>query len=167
VLAEASLVAALAANDWSRTVFLHVRRGDYLSPANQHHHVDLVGYYREALALVGGFIGSKGRDGVCFVVSDDIEWCQRVLFDQIRDAWNGAWLWCPAELSDAETLYWTSMCARGGICANSTFSWWAAYFLWRQFGDAATLVMPRPWGKPPMPDRRDLYPAWATVLGPV
>lgn len=160
--------ATLAATDWSRTFFLHVRRGDYMSPANRHHCVDLSGYYREALAVFDGAAASVGEDPAtwtCFVVSDDIAWCREAFAGDLGSAWRGTWLFCPADLTDAETLYWTALAGLGGICANSTFSWWAAFFVWRQAKAAARLFMPRPWGHPPLPPRRDLYPAWVTVLG--
>lgn len=163
--------ATLAATDWSRTFFLHVRRGDYLSPANRHHCVDLSSYYREALGEFEAGVAAAGEDPAtwtCFVVSDDIAWCREAFAGDLGSAWRGKWLFCPAELTDAETLYWTTMVGLGGICANSTFSWWAAFFVRQQRGAAdeqIRLFMPRPWGHPPLPPRRDLYPAWATVLG--
>lgn len=165
--AAASTMATLAAVDWSRTFFLHVRRGDYLSPANRHHCVDLSGYYKEALTAFDAGLVSEGKDPAtctCFVVSDDIAWCREAFAGPLGSSWRGKWLFCPAELTDAETLYWTALATQGGICANSTFSWWAAFFVWRQ-GGSPTLYMPRPWGHPPLPPRRDLYPPWATVLG--
>jgi hypothetical protein len=142
-------------DDWGNTFFLHVRRGDYTLPQNSVHNVDLTNYYIEA-------IKRQNSKHTCFVVSDDIEWCKASLPSMLT-VWLGNWLWCPETVSDAETMYWMTQCKQGGICANSTFSWWAGYFLHnRGYGP---VYMPRPWGKPDMPPRRDLYPEWAIVLG--
>lgn len=146
------LNAALIAHRWSDTFFLHVRRGDYLDPANAHHAVDLAEYWRTCMREMHEF-------RTCFVVSDDMDWC-RELVGIVGDAWRGQWLWCP-EVSDVETFFWMRAC-RGGICANSTFSWWAAWYIRRRIGAEATVYMPRVWGYS-MPPTRDLYPAWALV----
>lgn len=154
-----SLCAELIAHRWSRTFFLHVRRGDYLHPANAHHAVNLAEYWRTCLRAMP-------QDGVCFVVSDDMAWCRKELVGIVGDAWQGEWLWCPAELSDVETFFWLRACDRGGICANSTFSWWAAWYVQRRVGNGASkasLYMPRTWGFPPLPPTPNLYPAWAIL----
>lgn len=154
-----ALNASLIPHGWSNTFFLHVRRGDYLDPANAHHSVDLAEYWHRCLREMRGF-------RTCFVVSDDMDWCRRELVGIVGDAWQGEWLWCPA-VSDVETFFWMRAC-RGGICANSTFSWWAAWYIRRRVGDEATVYMPRVWGHS-MPPTRDLYPAWARVpvsIGP-
>jgi hypothetical protein len=156
-----SLHPALIPHNWSSTFFLHVRRTDYLHPANAHHRVDLVEYYRECLRRMRL---SEGR--TCFVVSDDIDWCRREL-PGLLPGWQGEWLFCPPTISDAETFFWMTACGLGGICANSTFSWWAAYFLHRLKGAAAAvqLFMPAVWGHPPLPPARDIHPPWATAVG--
>ena len=148
-----SLRPELIAHDWSNTVFLHVRRGDYLHPANAAHAVDLRQYWRQGLSLL------RPSDTL-FVVSDDIAWCRQELVGIVGDAWKGEWLFCPDGLSDVETFFWMTAC-RGGICANSTFSWWAAWYIRRCTG-AGMVVMPKEWmrGK----DARGIYPSWAIVI---
>lgn len=140
-------------NNWSKTFFLHIRRGDYLHPANVHHCIPVEPYIRKVLPLFE-------KDLTCFVVSDDIAWCKMVLPTLFSNTLI-SWLFCSAETSDAETLFWMSMCGAGGICANSTFSWWGAYFLRQQ---NKSLYMPYPWGSPPLPEARDLYPPWSTKV---
>jgi hypothetical protein len=139
--------AELFAQDWSRTFFLHIRRGDYLHAANQHHQIKVESYLRKSLL-------QYPTELTCFVVSDDIEWCQQTL-----PTWfSRSFVFCPAT-TDSETLFWMSLCA-GGICANSSFSWWGAYFQKR----GSRVCMPTPWGTPPLPEARDLIPAWATSV---
>jgi hypothetical protein len=135
-------------NDWSKTFFLHVRLGDYLHPANAHHRVDLSAYYRTCLATMD-------PTWTCLLVSDDPEVAQNSI------KWSGHTLVCSC--SDAETFWWMTLCA-GGICANSTFSWWAAYYLTGNGSRAATVYMPALWGNPPLPPAMDLYPPWAQKI---
>jgi hypothetical protein len=153
-----SLRAELIAHDWSKTVFLHVRRGDYLHPANAHHAVDLAEYWRSAVGRIPSAIRT------IFVVSDDMAWCRKELVGIVGIVgWKGEWLFSPDGLSDIETFFWMRACS-GAICANSTFSWWAAWFLRRRVGNEGFVVMPKVWGHVPLPHVRDLHPAWAIVL---
>jgi len=50
------------------------------------------------------------------------------------------------ENSDAiETFKAFSSCSAGSICSNSTFSWWAAYFAWKQAGSHYKAFFPDRW----------------------
>ncbi len=140
-------------HDWRRTFFFHVRRGDYLHLANAHHAMDLRAYWRTCLA-------EMPADLTCFVVSDDMAWCKENLGAFVG---NREVLWCPADASDVETFFWMTACEAGGICANSTFSWWAAWYVRRRVGSAARIYMPKVWGTYPLPPPTHLYPAWALV----
>jgi hypothetical protein len=152
--APVRLLPALISNNWSATFFLHVRRADYLHPANTHHRIDLGAYYR---ACVRRFPAGA----TCFVVSDDMAWCRA---EMVRVVAERRLLFCPEEASDAETFFWMTSCAAGGICANSTFSWWAAAFVHRLWGSSALICMPAVWGRPPLPPARDIHTPWATVV---
>lgn len=132
----------------SSTLFMHVRRGDYLSPYTAHHRVELVDYYRRALSVMDPY-------APIIVCSDDMEWCRAEL-PHMYDIAQHRWIFL--ELSDTDTLSVMRSCA-GGICANSTFSWWGAYFSERR-----EVYMPDTWGFPPLPPARDIYPVWATRL---
>ena len=135
------------------TVFLHVRRGDYLSPLCRHHCVDLRSYYRSAL----GLLDTNVRILVC---SDDIDWCKETLPDLYRDIVSEErWVWVSKEWSDIDTLMAMVNCEQGAICANSSFSWWGAYWSTRSF-----VCMPGTWGYPPLPTVRNIYPPFALVL---
>lgn len=138
--------------------FLHVRRGDYLLPVCAHHKVDLTAYYRYALSL---FADSGTRIVVC---SDDIAWCRTHLAATYGDLIAAdRWEFLAEGASDFETLRAMTACGAGGICANSTFSWWGAY--WGHTAHPrAIYAMPALWGHPPLPQTQDLYPGWATLL---
>jgi hypothetical protein len=136
--------------------FLHIRRGDYLLPVCQHHRVDLTIYYRYALSA---FADSDTRILVC---SDDLDWCRSHLVATYGDLIS-ADRWEFFNGNDYETLRAMTACGRGGITANSTFSWWGAYWGIGR-GLHAVYAMPAVWGLPPLPPVVDLHPSWATVL---
>lgn len=132
--------------DYKSCAFLHVRRGDYLSPYTTHHRVDLMKYYQRALC-------DLPRNTPVVICSDDYVWCRSV-FPQL---WHN--LIFLEDMPDYVTLAVMSRCGVMAICANSTFSWWGAYF-----SGAAVKVMPDTWGYPPLPPPVDLYPDWALKL---
>lgn len=88
---------------------IHVRRGDYLK-LQKYHPVLTLDYYNAAIKQF-----DKHQRFV--VYSDDIEWCKKhFLTDKFVFA-SG---------SPIEDLCSMSMCKAGVICANSSFSEWAA-----------------------------------------
>ena len=133
--------------------FLHVRRGDYLSPHHTHHYVDLEDYYRTALSLYD----PGARILVC---SDDIAWCKEMLPRRYSDIVKPH-CWVFVNEDDVTTLGLMTACEYGGICANSTFSWWGAY--WNP-SPRKLICMPKTWGKPPMPEAKEIYPDGVIVL---
>lgn len=133
--------------------FLHVRRGDYLSPYCVHHCVDLEDYYRTALSLYD-------PDIYILVCSDDIVWCKETLPRRYSDVVKPH-RWVFLDKDDVTTLGLMTACEYGGICANSTFSWWGAY--WNS-SPRKLVCMPKTWGKPPMPEAKEIYPDGAIVL---
>jgi hypothetical protein len=142
----------------SPRAFLHVRRGDYLHPLCKHHQVDLRNYYRYALSV---FDPSTS----IVVCSDDIAWCRATLPHEYRDIVDASrWIFLADDLDDYETLRVMVGCSAGGICANSTFSWWATHFGRLAGNGDGMYCMPGTWGYPPLPPARDIYPDWATVL---
>lgn len=135
----------------AKTVFLHVRLGDYkILP---HHQVSLLQYYARAMA---GFpedyrflIFSDGSDEAralpVFLTSSS----DRCVFVE--------------EVDEYKSMYLMSLCGGGAITANSTFSWWGAYFA-RQGKEGFKTYMPSKW-MATCPEPTDaIYPAWASVL---
>jgi Glycosyl transferase family 11 len=131
------------------SLFLHVRRGDYLHPLNTHHYVDLASYYERALALFP-------EDALVYVCSDDIEWCKITLPGRYGSVVGAhRWRWVVGD--EFETLSVMMGCSLGGMCANSTFSWWGA---WLNPSTEKIVCMPDVWihPRPGHPLPRDLYP---------
>jgi len=98
-----------------RSYFIHVRRGDYLKLGNLYK-IDNDKYYKLALKR----ILSKEPQAHFIIFSDDIEYCKAYsVFSKINKYYM--------DTSPLETLFLMSCCVKGGICGNSTFSWWGSY----------------------------------------
>lgn len=96
--------------------FIHVRLGDYLS--HVHHFIDLSNYYDKCLSQ----IFEKEHEAVVHLFTNDIDELHKVY--PILRKYN---LNIINEQSQVHCLYMMAACEKGGICANSTFSWWGSY----------------------------------------
>lgn len=119
-------------------VALHVRRGDYVS------HPDLNGlcdkaYYESCLRLIEEKTEEVGISLTFLVFSDDIPWVRKNLdLKSVRVRyvdWN-----IKEPFRDMQIM---SSCQHF-ICANSTFSWWAA---WLSTYERKIVCMPRQWSR--------------------
>ena len=126
--------------------FIHVRRGDYLK--SDLYAFDLDNYYKNAVE----HILSISPEAHFIIVSDDIGFCKNYrVFNKIRKIF--------VDLPALETLYLMSLCEKGGICANSTFSWWGSYL---NENPNKVVVFPRQWIQKPWPN--DIYYQNSCVL---
>jgi hypothetical protein len=91
--------------DIHKKIFIHVRGGDYRQKA--FHLVDLTNYYKKCIEMC------SGEEFVIF--TNDIPYANELLpnIPIISE-------------SEVDSLLLMSKC-KGGICANSSFSWWGAY----------------------------------------
>lgn len=99
-------------NNLEKGVFIHIRRGDYIN--NLLHFIDLLTYYKFCIA-------QYTSDTHFYICSNDIEWCKK------NDIFNNLQYKTFVEENEVNTLWLMSLCERGGICANSTFSWWGGW----------------------------------------
>lgn len=134
----------------SKSVFLHVRRGDYVKEkhtAEFHGNLTLA-YYEKAIAHVRSFVA----DPKFFVFSDDPEWCQFLGFPVIshNKPGNGT-----ATGREYEDLFLMSLCHHA-IIANSAFSWWGAFAGDVQQG--RVVVAPKQWFANPDANSADIVP---------
>ena len=129
-----------------KTVFLHVRLGDYcILP---HHQVNLLTYYVKAME-------SFSSDTRFLIFSDTLDKARSLpVFDER----------CVFVQEDNElnTLYLMS-CCNGGITANSTFSFWGLFFGRQRLGESYKGYMPDRW-MASNEDTSDLYPSWVTRI---
>lgn len=137
----------------AKTAFIHVRLGDYkILP---HHQVKLHSYI--AIAM------NRFPEDMRFLVfSDTMEEAKNYNIFNDRCVFV-------TESDEYNTLFLMSRCWAGAITANSTFSWWGAFF-----GRQAALeegleyraYMPSKWmaeGGPPE-SSNPIYPPWANVV---
>jgi hypothetical protein len=93
--------------------FIHVRRGDYVG--HKLYVIDYDAYFSKAIE----HILTIDKDAHFFILSDDIAFCKTY---NILNGLNKTFI------ENADTLhsiYFMSLCKKGGICSNSTFSGWA------------------------------------------
>jgi hypothetical protein len=134
--------------DGSRSVSLHVRRGDYVKDAAtlRYHGVCDLEYYRRAI----GEIRRTAGDLEVFVFSDDMEWVKANITSDlpltfVENEGRQAY----------EDLFLMGRCQHN-IIANSSFSWWAA---WLNPNPQKVVIAPSRWFNESKADTRDLLPA--------
>ena len=99
---------------FAESYFVHFRFQDFLRRHRKKHFIDLTGYYRQCLKQLP-------VDASLLIFSDEPEKIEQH-YPEIGKA--GTFVECN---SDLVSLYAMARCRLGGICANSTFSWWGAY----------------------------------------
>ena len=111
--------------------FIHVRRGDYTDGSQVNYHIDYESYFTKAIE----YITLSDPYALFYVVSDDIPFCKNYKIFQSNS-------FSFMELNTVDTLHFMSQCSKGGICSNSSFSWWGSYL---NFNNSKIVVMPRQW----------------------
>lgn len=134
-----------AHEDWrrnmmsSRSVSVHVRRGDYvtLASAASFHGTLPLTYYRSAIERIRQVESAP----VCYVFSDDPAWCRsNLVFDRCEVHHVSA------ELASTGLQDLTLMrSCRHHIIANSSFSWWGAWLAGVDRADGGVVIAPRQW----------------------
>jgi hypothetical protein len=145
--------------DVGKSIFLHIRRGDYVK-SQQFHPLLSEQYYTEALSKFDSNIP-------VFVFSDDLEWCRnQKMFNSDRFFLSEENIKSPNKVrgidgSYEQSLlpYWDlclmSLCS-GAIIANSSMSWWGA---WLINNPIKKVIAPKNWFGPAYADKdtKDLY----------
>ena len=131
-----------------KTAFLHVRLGDYR--VLPHHQVNLLAYYVKAM-------DSFPDDTRFLVFSDEPQIAKTFPIFSCNDR-------CVFvdEKDELITLFLMASCNSGAITANSTFSWWGAFF-GRQNGINYRACMPAQWMVSDE-STTSIYPNWASVI---
>ena len=136
----------MVAAEGTPSVGIHVRRGDYLRFSDIHF---LQGgeYYTKAL-------GHFNKDSSFKVFSDDIEWCkQQPYFAGLNS------VEFIDETDEIKCLKIMIQCKGGFICANSTYSWWAAFL--GPYISGNPVIVPSNWIKDGV---KNLFPSeWIVI----
>ena len=137
----------------NKTAFIHIRLGDYL--LLPHHYVDLRDYWIYSLQKMR----ESGVDRI-LVFSDDTKRASDLLpfFQQI----GFSSVHIVLDIGPIESLFLMSLCKGGAICANSTFSWWGAYFARSNACKKIPIFMPQCWGSGL--HAPDIHPDWSEVV---
>ena len=135
--------------DAKNSYFIHIRRGDYLM--NQNYWIDMDKYYTTAIQ----HILTKNPYAHFYVFSNDLPFCKQWHVLKYTPEESIQLMWDPApkkpplnitfveNLGDVESLYLMVLCRLGGICANSTFSWWGGYL--NDNTDNKVVIFPKRW----------------------
>ncbi len=131
----------------SRSVALHVRRGDYVSntQANSYHGVASLIYYKDAIS----YISKRIEEMQLFIFSDDIAWVKEHLDIDMNV------LYVDYKKNAFEDIYLMSKC-KHNIIANSSFSWWGAYL---NENESKIVIAPKQWFTDLTIDTSDLIPS--------
>jgi hypothetical protein len=130
--------------------FLHIRRGDYVG--NALYAMDIDTYYRTAIAKVL----EKDSGAHFYVLSNDMAFCRNY---GVLEGLNATFMDGELELDSMESLFFMAMCSKGGICANSSFSWWGS---WLNKNGNKMVIMPKQWMK--KDGVMDVYPRGAILV---
>lgn len=132
--------------NYSNSVSIHIRRGDYItnSSVNKHHGTCGLDYYKNAILKIKEFIQSP----IFFIFSDDIEWAKENL-----EIENAIYVSDPG-ISECEELVSMSYC-KHNIIANSTFSWWGA---WLNQNPDKVVIAPKQWTTSKTADELGILP---------
>lgn len=145
--------------------FIHIRLGDYKSLLYKFFDINLIKYYKTCIKK----ILKKNKNATFIVLSNDIknakEYVKENLFHELI---NNKVIYDESD-NRLDSLYYMSKC-KGGICANSTFSWIGAYSIENKNKDL--IFMPSEWLNfsifenlmEPIVPTDGIYPSWATKV---
>lgn len=150
-----------ASINYNKTISMHFRLGDYKNK-QMYHNVLPIKYYQNALSHIVERIGlSENVEDVekwnmlYFCENEDIE-CVKNMINELKNQFKQfTFIRANENLADWEQLLLMSVCEHN-IIANSTFSWWGAYF---NKNSNKIVCYPSKWFGPWIPvDVRDLFP---------
>lgn len=112
--------------------FIHIRRGDYVG--HPLYILDLDQYLKLAISYILEI--NQEQIPHFYILSDDITFCKTYsILDTIEKT-------IIEDMDTLDSFYFMSLCRKGGICANSTFSGWASML---NDNPDKTVIVPKNW----------------------
>lgn len=131
----------------SESYFIHIRRGDYVNHGFLG--IDLTLYFKSAIY----YIINKEDNPHFYIISDDMEYCkQNPIFEHINKTFV-------EDSNEMDDFYLISLCKKGGICSNSTFSWWGSYL---NKNPEKLAIFPKKWANTDKPV--DIFYEYSTTI---
>jgi len=136
------------------TISMHFRLGDYKNLQNYHPIMPYT-YYYNSLKHLSNSLSENKFTIYYFCEDEDIEDVTTTINKLIEDFPHYIFIRANNSLSDWEQLLFMSQC-KHNIIANSSFSWWGAYF---NSNNDKIVCYPSIWfGEDSTNDTRDLFP---------
>jgi hypothetical protein len=141
--------------NFHNSVSLHFRKGDY-KKASYFHPILTNDYYKKALHLIPKNI----QNVIYFCEDEDIDEVNQMI-DELKQIYSHfIFQRCKFNLEDWEELIAMSLCTHN-IIANSSFSWWGAYF---NSNENKIVCRPKLWFHDHSINLADLCPnSWITI----
>lgn len=136
----------------SRSISIHVRRGDYITNpnANKFHGTKDYNYYDAAVKT----IAKEVSDPKLFIFSDDLDWCKKNL------KFTYPTVYVEGNDKGFQDMRLMLNCQHN-VIANSSFSWWAA---WLNNNPDKLVVGPKKWFNDPKVNTSDVMPSsWIKI----
>lgn len=116
----------LSGRNYDNTIAMHFRIGDYVHNKTAHP-IMTVDYYRKALRKVIELTKKNDYTVIYYCEESDLEQVESNIKELKKEFPEINYERGPKELEDWEEMISMSCCTHN-IMANSTFSWWGAYF---------------------------------------
>jgi hypothetical protein len=144
---------------YENTISLHFRLGDY-KKLQDYHPIMSLDYYKKAISYI--LEKSSLKTILYFCEDEDIEEVEKKI-EELKSffIFDIEFIRGGEGLDDWEQMLQMSLC-KYNVIANSTFSWWAAYF---NTNNKQIVVYPSVWfGTKAKHDTKDLFPSnWVSV----
>jgi len=148
-------------HNYDNLVSMHFRLGDY-KQIQHYHPIMKYEYYKNSIQHISTTTNNNKLKILYFCEKDDDKDVQ-IIIDSLQQQFPDCrFVKIDHGIVDWEQLLMMSMC-RHNIIANSTFSWWGAYF---NSHDDKIVCYPDIWFGPAMPDKNlnDLFPkTWSKI----
>ena len=122
------------------SVSLHIRGGDYLKTDNYFLGVCTPEYYEKAINL----ILKRNKDAHFFIFTNDLTYAENIL-KSIKPPKNLFTIVKEEKIYDQAQDLFLMSCCKHNIIANSTYSWWAAFF---NLNKTKIVIAPKNWVNP-------------------